>query len=203
MRVIGITGGIGAGKSRVMAYLTRQPDTAFLEADQLSHILMKKGTSLYHDVVSAFGKAILLPDQEIDRRKLGHLVMEEDATGKSLEQLNRLVHPAVRAYILQDMEARRAENIRFYFLEAALLIQDGYRKICDEIWYVHAPEEIRKKRIMTTRGYSEEKAEGFLTNQPDDEYFRRHSDHVIENTGDFQKTAGQIDSLLEFEQSLC
>ena len=98
--------------------------------------------------------------------------------------------------IREDIEKRRNDkNCKLYIIEAALLIQDGYKEVCDEIWYVRAETEIRVKRLMESRDYSEEKAYSIIKNQPSDEYFIDNSDRVIDNSGDFLQTNEQIAKL--------
>ena len=102
---------------------------------------------------------------------------------EKLCQLNALVHPAVKKYIVNDIEKKRDLGYKYYVIEAALLIQDGYRNICDEIWYIYADKDLRIDRLLKSRGYSRQTAEEFIKNQPEDEYFIENSDRVIDNSG--------------------
>ena len=180
MKIIGITGGIGAGKSCVLREIEVLDGTFVIEADKLAHILLSPRHDCYTDVVSCFGNEILSEDQSIDRAALRKLVMNNP---EKLRQLNALVHPAVKKYIVNDIEKKRDLGYKYYVIEAALLIQDGYKNICDEIWYIYADKDIRIDRLLKSRGYSRQTAEEFIKNQPEDEYFIENSDRVIDNSG--------------------
>ena len=180
MKIIGITGGIGAGKSCVLREIEVLDGTFVIEADKLAHTLLSPGHDCYTEVVSCFGKEILSEDQSIDRAVLRKLVMN---SSEKLRQLNALVHPAVKKYIVDDIEKKRDLGYKYYVIEAALLIQDGYRNICDEIWYIYADKDLRVERLLKSRGYSRQTAEEFIKNQPEDEYFIENSDRVIDNSG--------------------
>ena len=180
MKIIGITGGIGAGKSCVLREIEVLDGTFVIEADKLAHTLLSPGHDCYTEVVSCFGDEILSEDQSIDRAVLRRLVMNSP---EKLRQLNALVHPAVKKYIVNDIEKKRDLGYKYYVIEAALLIQDGYRSICDEIWYIYADKDLRIDRLLKSRGYSRQTAEEFIKNQPEDEYFIENSDRVIDNSG--------------------
>ena len=180
MKIIGITGGIGAGKSCVLREIEVLDGTFVIEADKLAHTLLSPGHDCYTEVISCFGDEILSEDQSIDRAVLRKLVMNSP---EKLRQLNALVHPAVKKYIVDDIEKKRDLGYKYYVIEAALLIQDGYRNICDEIWYIYADKDLRIDRLLKSRGYSRQTAEEFIKNQPEDEYFIENSDRVIDNSG--------------------
>ena len=180
MKIIGITGGIGSGKSVCLSILEKDFGAYIVQADQVAHLLMEPGEDTFDRIVGTFGDGIL-NDGRIDRGKLGAIVMSDET---KLGQLNSIVHPAVKDYILQDIENRRDDGVRIYVLEAALLIQDGYKQICDEIWFIHTDKDIRVRRLREGRGYSEEKAISFMNNQPDDDFFMGNCDRVINNNSD-------------------
>ena len=199
MKVLGITGGVGAGKSAVLGYLAKKYQARIIQADQVAHFLMEPGQICYYGVVEAFGSGILSGDQRISRSKLGELVFQD--TGK-LQKLNRLIHPAVKAYIVSEIETEKETGkVPFVALEAALLLEDHYQLICDEIWYVSVPADIRLKRLVDTRGYTEEKARKIMKNQLSEEVFREQCQFVVDNSSDFiENTYEQIDrGLVEHE----
>lgn len=194
MKIIGITGKIGAGKSLVLGYLEAMDGSFVLESDVLAKSLYQKGYSVYKRVVEVFGSDILDTEtNEIDKVKLSSLVFADSA---KLETLNSIVHPAVKEEILRLIEAKRSEGISVFFIEAALLIQDGYREICDEIWFIKADEETRIKRLMSSRGYSFEKCQSIIQNQPDDDYYEKNSDRIFDNTKDVLSVFEEIDKAL-------
>ena len=193
MKIIGITGGIGCGKSEVLKFLESM-GAYIIEADRLAHSLMSNGQDTYNSIVEVFGNDILLDNGDIDRFKLGKIVYSDK---EALNKLNSIVHPAVKNYIINDInDKRQAGNIDNYIIEAALLIQDGYREICDEIWYIYADYSTRLQRLVKGRGGNEEKYITVMNNQADDEYYISNSDRIIDNNDDFEKTQNVLKVLL-------
>lgn len=195
MKIIGITGGIGAGKSTVLSILKQEYDAHVIEADKVAHDLMKPEQPAYRRIVEAFSDAILDETGEIDRAKLSTMVFHK---AERLEQLNNIVHPEVKDYIQAEiLHYRQMGNTAYFVIEAALLIEDGYISICDELWYIYAPDELRIKRLMESRGYSREKCEAVMRNQSSDVFYRKNCDYFIENGNDLDNTKKQIDELLK------
>ena len=155
MLILGITGGVGSGKSKILYDLSNLYGAYIVETDKLAHTLMEPGQTVYQAVVEAFGTEILQAEEPyaIDRAKFAQIVF---ADKEKLAQLNALTHPAVKTWIRKDIEEKRKQDVKIYVIEAALLIQDGYKEICDEIWYIYVDEETRIKRLMKQRGYTEE-----------------------------------------------
>ena len=115
-----------------------------------------------------------------------------------LKQLNEIVHPAVKAWIRNEIEQQKQSgNCQLFVIEAALLIEDGYTAICDEIWYVYVEESIRIKRLMESRGYTEEKCRAVMKNQSDEAYYRQNTSAWIDNSLSFEDTEKQVDGLLK------
>lgn len=195
MRIIGITGGIGAGKTTVLTLLEQVYHAYILEADQAAHRLMEPGQTAYRQITEVFPTHVLDTEGRIDRRKLGELVFQSP---EWLERLNHIVHPEVKRYIQETISCcRLAGNVDYFIIEAALLIEDGYTAICDEIWYIHAPRELRIQRLMQDRGYSRERCEQVMENQAEDSFYRNHCSHVIENQGSVSDIKKQIQELLK------
>lgn len=178
MFVLGITGGIGSGKSEVLRLLKNRAYTRVVEADIIAHELMRPGNELYYNIIESFGTDILCDNGDIDRSALGRIAMKDD---ERLKCLNGLSHPAVKRYIINDIEASRDSGVELYVIEAALLIQDNYREICDEIWYIQADADIRLRRLIEYRGMTEDRAISFMENQPPDAYYQEHSDRILNN----------------------
>lgn len=191
MKILGITGGVGAGKSTVLSYLQKQYGARVILADEVGHMVQEPGQECYKKIVENFGEEILC-DGRIDRQKLGAVVY---ADRSKLELLNQLVHPAVKAHIVEEIEKERHKGeVPFVVVEAALLLEDRYDLICDEIWYVYVDEKNRCKRLMASRGYSAEKVQSIMRNQMKDAEFRGRCDFVIDNSSDFmENTYEQID----------
>ena len=191
--ILGITGGVGAGKSSVLAILEKEYNAKLILADEVGRELMQPGEANYVNIVNAFGKEILNPDGTIDRTILGRIVFDQP---EKLQKLNAIVHPAVNEKIREKMQKAQEEGKELFILEAALLTEPVYREMLDEIWYIHVPQEIRMERLRSSRGYSDEKMYAVFANQPSEETFTAVSDLVIENGGTFEETEKQIDLAL-------
>ncbi|MCI6637576.1 MAG: dephospho-CoA kinase [Bilifractor sp.] len=194
MKIIGITGGVGSGKSEVMKYLETHYDCTLIRSDELAHELMKKGQVCYDPILALLGPGVLGPDREFDRKAVAAKIF---ADKKLLEQMNRITHPAVRKSIALAMKEAADTGRSFFFLEAALLIEEKYDEICDELWYVYADAEVRKQRLRKSRGYSDEKIRQIMANQLPDAVFRKLCAFVLDNSGAFTETIRQIDSRMQ------
>lgn len=197
MKIIGITGGIGAGKSTVLSILEQDYGAYCVEADKVAHKLMEPGEAAYQQIVEVFSPDILDQQKQIHRGRMSALIFQHP---EKREQLNQIVHPAVKQYIRNDIERCRMEGkVAIYVLEAALLIEDGYKQICDELWYVYAEEEQRIKRLMESRGYSREKCIQILNSQSTEDFYRGNCDRMIQNDGDFENTKKQVEQFLMYQ----
>ncbi len=190
MRTIGITGGVGAGKSTILDYMEAHWDACVLEADKIGHLVMEPEGVCYDKIIDLFGKDIIKSDKTIDRKQVSDVVFNN---GKMLGKLNGIIHPAVKEYIRRRLEEERLAGRPLAVVEAALLLEDHYGAFCDEIWYVHTDAEIRIARLMASRGYTREKAQSIIKNQASEAFFRAHADYVIENNGDLNTTHEQIE----------
>ncbi len=194
MKVVGITGGIGAGKSQILAYLKEHTRCRIIIADQVAHELEEPGGRCYQPIVSILGTAILTEDGRIDRAKMAAGIF---ADGKLLSQINEIVHPAVKEYITGAIAEERAGNrIDYFFIEAALLIEDGYKTIVDELWYIHTDIQVRRERLKASRGYSDEKIDSIMNGQLSEEEFYGQCSVVIDNSGTLDSVYRQIDKKL-------
>ena len=195
MKIIGITGGVGAGKSQILKYIKEHCNCKIVFADDVGNLVKEPGMICYHPLIELLGDIILNPDGTINKNWMAeHIFSNPDL----LVTVNGIIHPAVKEYIVNDIEDERKQGkIKIYFIEAALLIEDGYDKICDELWYIFAREEIRKQRLILSRGYSEEKIEQIIKMQRSEEEFRRFCKVVIDNSGAIEKSYEQIKAKLE------
>lgn len=195
MKILGITGGVGAGKSTLLDYIQKMHKARVIQCDKVGHMVQEPGQSCYYRIVESFGTGILNGDQTISREKLSAAVFHDL---EALNRLNQIVHPAVKEYIIKEIEAERMrKKVPFIVIEAALLLEDHYDKICDEIWYVYADEAIRTERLMKTRGYSYEKARGIMANQMKESGYRARCSVVIDNSSTIvENTYDQIDQQL-------
>lgn len=192
MKIIGITGGIGAGKTEILQYIRRHYNCEIYLADEVAHQVKQPGTEGFRRLVALLGNEVLAPDGQIDKKKMADRIF---ADGAVLEQVNAIVHPAVRGFLLERM--RQAGDIELFFVEAALLIECGYEELLDEMWYVYASEEVRRQRLRQNRGYSDEKISSIMQKQLQEEEFRRHCDFVIDNSRTLEDSYRQIDRKLE------
>lgn len=193
MKFIGITGGAGAGKSEILHYIERQYEARVVLADDLAHNLMEPGTSCFQEIKELFeGEDIYAEDGGLDSLRLAKMIFLD---AKKREQMNAIVHPAVKHEVLRLVEEERQKgNIAFFILEAALLIEDGYDEICDELWYIYTAEEIRRERLKENRGYSDEKIDRIFASQLSEETYREYCKVVIDNNGRLGETYRQIDA---------
>ncbi|MBD5521329.1 MAG: dephospho-CoA kinase [Lachnospiraceae bacterium] len=199
MRVIGITGGVGAGKSKVLEYLEEKYNCQVILADKVAHMLEEKGQKCYEELTALLGEEILSPDKSIDKQKMAGIIF---ADRDLLHKVNYIVHPAVKAYIVKTIEDKRIEGrLDFLFIEAALLIEDGYDVIVDELWYIHSDVDVRRDRLKSTRAYSDEKIDEIIQKQLSEEEFRKHCKVIIDNSGSFKAACKQIDE--KMEEYLC
>ena len=183
MRVIGLTGGVGSGKSLAAEILRRITGGELLIADDLGHLAMRKGTEGYRRIVDAFGECILSDNGEIDRRKLGEQVFGREDL---LRELNGIVHPQVISYIKNYIAEREALG-GLIILESAILFETGCEELCDEVWYVWVPEQVRIRRLQESRGYSREKCEAIMAQQMQEEEYRTRCSHMIRNDGSVEE----------------
>ena len=190
MKVIGITGGVGSGKSRVLEYLQSKYRAVICQADQVAWKLQEPGQKCYREIVEFFGSEILSENQEIDRKKLGEIVFSDKS---KLEVLNQMMHPAVKEDIKEKIREEKRKGTDCFVIEAALLLEDNYAEICDEIWYIYTDEQVRRARLKESRKYSDEKINRIMKQQLSEDEFRARCQITIDNRGDFVGTCAQID----------
>ena len=199
MKVIGVTGGVGAGKSEILNFIADNWNATVVEADEVGYLVMKPGKSCFAPIVELFGPGILQEDGTLDRTKIAEMVFEDK---ELLDKLNAIVHPAVKKYIRKAIEREKENETDFFIVEAALLIEDKYDEICDELWYIYADEEVRKERLIEGRGYSEKKVREIMANQLSEDEFSSHCDFEIDNSGDFEETKKQLDHRMKKYETL-
>lgn len=191
MYVIGITGGVGAGKTSVLTYLSEHYSCRIILADQVANQLKEPGQRCYEEIVALLGTQILESDGTINRLKMAERIFSDR---ELLQRVNGVIHPAVKEYILHAIEEERSrKQIDFLFLEAALLIEEGYEEIVDELWYIYADEAVRAERLKRDRQYSDDKIRGILKSQLSDQEYRAHCSTVIDNGVALEETYRQIE----------
>ena len=160
MRFVGVTGGVGAGKSEVLGFLAKQPGCRVMLADEIAHELMEPGNEVYRKLCAEFAGEDIFAEEDtageaerpFDRGKLAQVIFGDEEKRK---RLNGIVHPAVKDYVIQQAESERERGqLSLLVLEAALLIEEHYDEICDELWYIYTSEENRRIRLKKQRNYS-------------------------------------------------
>jgi dephospho-CoA kinase len=180
MLTIGLTGGIGSGKSTVTKTLG-ELGAPIIDADKVGHAIYLPDGPAYSEVVTAFGRGILASDGTIDRRKLGPIVFADTA---ALKQLNSIVHPKMFTRMREMVENLRVGGERKpIVVEAAILIEANWQPLFDEIWLVTATKEQVVERIERERGLKAEQTEARIRAQLSDEERQKHSTLVITNDG--------------------
>lgn len=198
MKTIGITGGVGSGKSEILLYIREHYPCEIVLADDLAKQLQEPGQACYEPLVALLGKDIVGEDGRIIKPMMADKIFGDSAL---LEKINALIHPAVVAEILRLRDlAGKNEKIRLFFVEAALLIENGFDKICDEMWYIYAKESVRRERLKASRGYSEEKITAMMARQLPENEFRKNCQVVIDNSASLAESIRQIDQVLEAYQ---
>ncbi len=190
-RNIGVTGGVGCGKSRILEYLEKRGDCEVVYADLLAKELEAPGRPCYQPLVEAFGKKILNSDSTISFPALAECIFSDPG---ALKIANAIIHPAVEKEIATRMEQCKKP---YFILEAALLLERRYDTIIPEIWYVYASEATRRERLKSSRGYSEEKISSIMASQMSEEIFRNRTTLTIDNDGSFEDTIRQVEEALK------
>lgn len=190
MKIIGITGGVGAGKSRILTILKEEYGARIIQADQVAKELEEPGREGLRLLTEEFGDGILRPDGSLDRAAFAAFIFRDKA---ALEKVNELIHPLTWKTIGRMIEESAAPIVA---VEAALFTEET-KHICQRLWYVDTEDEIRIARLMADRGYSREKCLDIMKNQAGREEFKRISDAVIDNSGTLDEVRRQIALLLQ------
>ena len=200
MKIIGVTGGVGSGKTELLHYIEKNYRCRILLADEASHEVMQKGGRIYEPLVALLGSSVLDSSGEINRKEMAARIFSQE---ELLGRVNALIHPAVREYILKAVAEERekaaagAEDaVDYFFLEAALLIECGYDAILDELWYIYTDAAVRRERLKKARAYSDEKIDNIMNEQLPEETFREKCHFVVDNSGSLEAACGQIDKRL-------
>jgi dephospho-CoA kinase len=189
MIVIGLTGGIGTGKSEV-ARILQGLGATLISADQVGHEAYRPHSEVWQEVVKAFGEEILQPDGEIDRKKLGSIVFSDP---QQLVRLNQIMHPRMARMVAQQIEGLRQEGV--VVVEAALLFEAGWDSLVDEVWTTDSAIEVVISRLQARNGLSEEEIRKRINSQMPAKERLARSDVVIDNSGDVANLERTVQSL--------
>ncbi|MDR2156767.1 MAG: dephospho-CoA kinase [Clostridiales Family XIII bacterium] len=202
MRVIGITGGIGSGKSVVTAYLRRRLYSVH-DADEIAAEAVRPGEPALNALTEAFGKGILCDDGTLDRRALADLAF---GNGENVKILNRIMHADIERRIAARLERHRShilnnpgerETPKPVFLAAPLLFEAGLSARCDEVWLIAADEALRVRRAAERDGVGEERIRARVLHQMPEAEKRAKADIVIENNGSVDALLARVDRLID------
>ena len=191
MLKVGLTGGIGAGKSAVSALLAER-GAVVIDADKIAREVVEPGTPGLAAVVAEFGEDVLLPSGGLDREKVGRIVFNDP---DRLAALNAIVHPLVGEWMQELMDAAPDDAVVVY--DVPLLVENGLASMYDEVVVVDAPEEVQVERLVEHRGMTEEDARARMANQASREERRAVATHVIDNSGTLDDLKAQVDALWE------
>ena len=189
MLKIGLTGGIGAGKSTVREFLDRK-GAASIDADAVGHQVYRPHSEAWEVIVATWGPSIVQPSGEIDRKKLGQIVFE---TPQELAKLNEIMYPRIAAAIGERLEQLRQEGVEVAVVEAAILVEAGWDRLVDEVWVVVSPDEVVVPRLAGRAGMTPEQVGNRVRSQMPVQEKVNHANVVIENTG----TIEDLHQLLE------
>jgi len=192
MKTLGITGGIGSGKSTVAALLSEKPCVRVVSADEEARRLMVEDEELRMALIERFGADTFLEDGSLDRAGLAARVFVDP---EEVEALNAIVHPAVREELGKSILQASEDNIVLFAYEAALIYEIGAQDLVDAVLLVDAPLEIRLNRVMQRDGSTRSEVVDRMSNQVSPDALRARADFVIDNDGDLAALQDSVDSL--------
>ena len=191
MVVIGLTGGIGAGKSEVSRILTGH-GAVIIDTALLGHEAYAPGTAPWRAVIKAFGRDILLPDAQIDRKILGDIVFSDP---EELDRLNAIMRPAIADMIRERLRAAERQGRRVAVIDSATLVEAGWTELVDEVWLSTAPQDEIYRRLRLRSGLSIQAIAERMESQISDEERKAHADVVIANDGSLTDLRSKVESL--------
>jgi dephospho-CoA kinase len=188
MKIIGLTGGIGSGKSTVARFLA-ELGAVVIDLDRVGHEALKPEGKAWQQVVNAFGKGILAPGGEIDRTKLGEIVFKNR---EALRRLNGIIHPVIDGIVAEKIAAYRRKGVKVLVLEAAAMIESGKTAQVEEIWATVASEDTVLGRLRERSGYSQEKSRARINAQLSNEERIKKADVVIDTDGTLDELKARV-----------
>ena len=191
MFVIGLTGGIGTGKTVVSAIL-RRLGAEVLDADHMAHQVYRRGAGPWREIVDEFGEEVLAADGEIDRPKLGSVVFRDEG---ARHRLNRIVHPALQDDVEQRLSKLREQGMRVAVVEAAILFEAGWQTLFDEVWVTVVDEAAAASRTARRGRLSLEEVRARMASQMGQTERVRQADAVVDNNGSFGSLEATVERL--------
>lgn len=184
MKIIGVTGGIGSGKSTV-SHILQDLGAKIIDADKVSRRVTRKGEPVLDELVEYFGIEIINDKGELDRKKLAEIAFNNQ---KYVEKMNEIIHPHVIRKISSEIERiRHKGNVETVVLDVPIPVKTGFLDIADEVWTVTADKEVRIKRIMERSNLTYDEALNRIKSQKSDEEYISLGDNVIDNSGSLEE----------------
>lgn len=191
-RIIGITGGIASGKSSVSTFI-KELGFLIIDADIAAREVVEPGEEAYQEIVKVFGDDILLPEGDIDRAKLGHLIFHDEE--KRL-RLNSIVHPAVRKRMKEQAEKAFQNGEKTVFMDIPLLFESKLTYMVEKTLLVYVDEEVQLERLMNRNSLSKKDALARISSQMPLNEKKALADAIVDNNGDLEETKEQVRSVL-------
>lgn len=195
MKVIGVTGGTGSGKSTVSKILEGL-GAVVLDADKIVREIEGKGNKTFNDIVRTFGEAVIGSDGELDRKKLSDVVFSDPEKRKII---NGIVHKEVARIFRERLEKLEKDGTRVAVLDVPLPTEDGFFSLVNSVWAVIANNDLRIERIMKRAGITENEAERRIASQLSNREYEEMADVVIVNEGTYE----ELESLVKYEFMRC
>ena len=189
---IGLTGGVGAGKSQVLQWMNNYAGAKIIRTDDLARRIMEPGEAGYIQVIEALGNSFLDQEGRIDRPVLAELIFNNK---EARTVVNAITHPLVWRMMKEELQEGEYTGQKWIVVESAIFNEHAIACF-DEIWYVYAPDEKRIKRLMEGRGYSRKRCEEMIASQCSDAQFRKISHWIIDNGGSWNQTEEQLKKYL-------
>ena len=191
--VIGLTGGIASGKSTVSAKL-KEFGADVIDVDILARAVVSKGEIAYNRIVRCFGEDILLPNGEINRKKLGNIVFSDK---EMLALLNRITHPEIISRVKEKIRELKSKGAGIIVVDAAILIEMGLYKYVDSVWVVTVDRETQIKRLIERDRFDYKDSENRINSQFSDEVRKKYADVIIDNNEPIEKVGKKLEELWE------
>lgn len=192
MKIIGLVGTSGSGKTTIGEIFKREENVTIIDADKIAKKLSRKGSLYFKSIVECFGNYIIDEKGELKRKELAEIIFEDE---KKREELNKLTFIYVVDEIKRMISLSSTKEI--IIIDAPLLFESNLNKICDCVVGIIAPNEIKVQRIMARDGITEEKALKRLNIQKDNEFIKENSDFVIENVKDIAYLEERVNEIKE------
>lgn len=190
MKLVGLTGGAGTGKSTVAAML-RELGAEVVDADEATHAVYEPDTPGFDAVVGEFGEAFVSAGH-IDRARLGELVFHDDDARR---RLNAIVHPLVRAWMAERTAQAAERGADVVVQDVPLLFENSLEKLFPAVVLVYTPEATQVERLVSGRGYAPERAQAVIAAQMPIESKRGRAEYVINNSGSLEDTRSQVEAV--------